>query len=348
MLARLKIVSLVILGVAACASPDWVGDAPDTLQANNATVPGSPDDDCDDGGTSTGTSTDTGTGGASAGGSSKPGIDVDISTLPACCEDKGKAHCVPEAKVPASTRSSLDTCSGGLCIPDSLIAGEAPKSCDSGFGPGVCVSRCVKAIEAKASLLKQMTCATNELCAPCISPIDNKPTGACELGKAKPQSTTPTTSPTPTPTPKKPCRKSQTGGTTGAPSPSPSPSPAPSDPSAPPSGSTGGGLATCCGGKGACVPETAVPEEQKDKLEQKECASAQLCAPKENIDKAFVPKACKGESLTGEYDGVCLSNCIAFDFLEKAISEQGSCDSDHRCIPCKTPFGTDTGAPGCQ
>lgn len=321
MRARLGIVSLVVLGVAACSSPDWVGDAPDIqgAKAGAASADGAEAEGCAD----------------EAAPSSKAGIDIDVASLDACCEDKGKAHCVPEEHVPASTRSSLDACNGGgLCIPDSIIEGRAPKACESEYGPGVCVSLCVKAIAEKASLLKQVTCATNEVCAPCISPLDNKPTGACELGKAKPASGAPSA-------PAKPCGAKEKADPAGAPAPA-------TDSGAPPGPAGGGGLSACCGGQGACVPEAAVPADQKERLEQKECASAQLCAPKENIDKSFVPKPCIGESFTGEYEGVCLSSCIAFDFLEKAISEQGSCDSVHRCIPCRTPLGTDTGAPGCK
>jgi hypothetical protein len=321
MSARLGIVSLVVLGIAACSSPDWVGDVPP--QAGGAKAGTTSNDAANAGGDETCV--------PEGGTVDKPGIDVDPSTLAGCCQEYGgNAHCVPEDKISSSTRSSLATCSGGgLCVPDSLIAGKQPASCDSGFGDGVCISLCVKAVAAQKEVLKQSTCGTNEVCAPCIHPIEGTPTGVCDIGKPK----SPTTSAAP-------CKPKTAPSGEPAPSTSPSPGSTPTAPS--------GGATSCCGGKGACVPESAVSEEQREKLEQKECSDAQLCAPKENIDKNFVPKSCTGTSLTGEYDGVCLSNCIVFDFLEKTISSRGSCDADHRCIPCKTPFGTETGAPGCE
>lgn len=329
----------------ACNDPDWVG-ASDTdsvepaSAAKSAGSEGESDDECsDDADEGASGDADEGASGGSGG-----------SGGAACCEDKlpGKAHCVAESEIPSSTRSSLNKCdSGGLCVPDSLRSGNAPKSCNSDFGPGVCVSTCVKAIAEQSSLLKQQTCASGELCAPCIHPIKKEPTGACELGKSS-KKTLATAA-------KKPCAKKSGGAATDKPSGSEAPAKgdeAPAKGEAPSKEgddkpATTPAAGGCCGGKGICVTPTQAGD-QADHLEAKECEGDKLCAPVENANPAFKPKRCTGKALTGSYTGVCLSTCINFGLLETFISDQGSCDSDHRCLPCKTPIGTATGAPGCE
>lgn len=336
MSARLGIFALVILGVAACSSPDWVGDGPATEQIRpDARGNGG---DCVEA---------EGAGAAATIEMDKPGIDVDIAGLAACCQNEGAAHCVPEDKISDSAKEMVSTCpTGGVCIPDTIIQGKPPATCDSGYGPGVCVSVCVKAISAKAAMLQQATCASNELCAPCLTPLDHKPTGACELGKPQPQSA-PTKPCTPKATASAPLpAATPSGGSPATPSPTP-PAPSPDAGSSTGTGATGG-PASCCGGKGTCVPEAAVSADRRESLEQKECAETKLCAPTENVDPSFAPKSCIGQAFASSYEGVCLSNCLVFNVVEEAVSSRGTCDADHRCMPCKTPWGRDTGAPGCK
>lgn len=341
----------VVVAATACSEPDWTGGDLDGAKTDAAKASPTP---CPPGQEEVDVEAPSGATPASS-GSGKPGIDVDVSTLPACCEDKGKAHCVPEAKIGESTRASLEACGGGLCVPDTIIEGKAPAECSTGFGgdsaKGVCVSLCVKAVAEKASLLKQQTCGANEVCTPCISPLDGKRTGVCELGKGGggASGSTSTSSTAGGQKTSKQCRpKNDTGGATPA-------GGAGADGGARGAdggGGTnngGGGAAGCCGGEGICVPPTAVPEAQRSHLEAKECTGGNLCAPKSLADKNAKPKTCKGTALTGAFTGVCLSNCLVFGFLEEVISDQGTCDPDERCVPCNKPIiGTPTGAPGCE
>ena len=110
---------------------------------------------------------------------------VDVSTLPACCEGMGAAHCVPDSAIPTEFQESLSVCEGGgLCVPDELIESAGtyqPAACTAGaFGPGACLSVCIKAVSDNAAFLAQDVCAAGELCAPCM--IGDMPTGACEIG----------------------------------------------------------------------------------------------------------------------------------------------------------------------
>lgn len=350
----------VVVAATACSEPDWTGGDLDGSKTDAAKAsptpcpPGQEEVDVEEPGSAGATP-------APASGSGKPGIDVDVSTLAACCEDKGKAHCVPENKIGESTRASLEACGGGLCVPDTIIEGKPPAECSTGFSgdsaKGVCVSLCVKAVAEKASLLKQQTCGANEVCTPCISPLDGKRTGVCELGKGGGGASggTSTSSTAGGQKTSKQCRPKADGGASKPTGSGGSGTDAgASSPGADGGGTNngggggGGGAAGCCGGEGICVPPAVVPEAQRSHLEAKECTGGNLCAPKSLADKNAKPKTCKGNALTGAFTGVCLSNCLVFGFLEEVISDQGTCDPDERCVPCNKPIiGTPTGAPGC-
>ncbi len=109
----------------------------------------------------------------------------DPSKLPSCCTT-GPAHCVPAAQVVPSLTSQLAMCSGGYCEPDDIIQDPefVPAQCTAFNGtPGACISLCVPQVQQYLSVLKQGTCAADERCAPCINPLDNSNTGACDVGK---------------------------------------------------------------------------------------------------------------------------------------------------------------------
>ena len=74
-----------------------------------------------------------------------------------------------------------------------------------------------------------------------------------------------------------------------------------------------------------------------------------LCAPSENLATPFHPPTCSAFSLAyfGQYQGVCLSDCLHFAGLQDLIIKQGTCDGIHQCVPCYKPLGQPTGAPGC-
>lgn len=303
----------VVVGSAACGQPDFLGpgmdESADTKADTDGTNPEADDEDC----------VETADTNASDAG------DTSADPPPAaCCKDMlpGKAHCVT---VSPEKAASLDACpSGGSCVPDSLRDGTVPTPCTTAYGPGACVSLCVKGVADQKARLKRGSCGANELCTPCISPLDGKSTGRCETPKASATAA------------KKTCTK-KAGAATDAPAADPRAAEATATPVAP-----------CCGGKGKCIPPAAAGDDA-DKLEQKECSDDKVCAPTENTDPNFKPKTCKGSAITGKYTGVCISTCLVLSTLEGLVVEQGDCDSDHQCAPCKYPFiGIDTGAPGCK
>ncbi|MBX3230406.1 MAG: hypothetical protein KIT84_03270 [Labilithrix sp.] len=311
-MTRKHFVTSIVFGLTgvlsfACGEPDWVGGELDE-DTNQGQLTNEPEEACTE-----------------SGGDGKPGLGVDPSTLEACCEDKGKAHCVDEALV-SSSKDKLDACgSGGRCVPDTIITGTEAKTCTSSVtnSPGKCLSPCIKAIAEKASLLKADGCTGGELCAPCE--LGGTPTGACEIGKPK----------------------SGGGAKTCAPKNGDKES---KEPAADPPKSAG-----CCGGKGLCVTKDVVEAKmpgKSDQLDTHECTDGLLCAPTENAAADFEPKKCKAKgSVTGlfmgEYEGVCLSNCLKFKRTQQFASAQGDCDDEHRCMPCEV-LGRPTGAPGCE
>jgi hypothetical protein len=126
----------------------------------------------------------------------------------------------------------------------------------------------------------------------------------------------------------------------------------PADAGAPPVAKKDAGAtaqATCCNGKGTCVPSSVVPEESASKLKADTCTASNLCIPTEMIaggGKAFEPPACEANGLGMKGAGVCLSDCLDMG-QAGALLQQGSCEADHKCAPCKL-FGQPTGLPGCD
>lgn len=112
-------------------------------------------------------------------------------------------------------------------------------------------------------------------------------------------------------------------------------------------------FAACCTSagvsKGRCLPKSSMPPEAASGLEKKECpTSADLCVPEQELDEKFVHPKCTASSLLGSYEGVCISNCVAKDFLTELGTAKGNCSADSFCAPCKNPLtGASTGAPGC-
>jgi hypothetical protein len=99
-------------------------------------------------------------------------------------------YCVPTELVQNVTADTslipVDTCPAGqLCAPINKV--QDPNlcfaKCTSITGVGACVATYI--VEATptgkdlSGALGQQTCATGETCTPCLNPMDNKPTGAC-------------------------------------------------------------------------------------------------------------------------------------------------------------------------
>lgn len=102
--------------------------------------------------------------------------------------------------------------------------------------------------------------------------------------------------------------------------------------------------------RGLCLPKSGLPAQAASGLGELECQKGvELCVPEEMMDPKYVPPKCTGQMpLLGDYDGVCMSDCIPRDFLGQLMTSQGSCTAGSFCAPCKNPLTQQsTGAPGC-
>ena len=237
---------------------------------------------------------------------------------PCCLEFGGGAHCVPDGLVPAETRDLVGACEGpGLCIPDKFIeAGGAlqAKPCDSINGTGRCMSICVPQVQEFINILGQDVCDDGELCAPCIDPMTDELTGACELAKG--------------------C-----GGPDDEdpiPAPCPYEGPALLDPSQFPS------CPSCTAGGARCLPNELVPPDQSDRLAP--CDADSKCVPDEFIASLgkHVPARCNS---LADAEGRCLSRCLPDVAIEADRLPQSTCPAHQLCVPCFDPLsGEDTQA----
>ena len=264
---------------------------------------------------------------ASAGGDSKPAgtaaptlscpytgpAVVDVTKFPATAECGDGMRCVPASLVPAGSAAMLKACSTGLCAPEKSIAAGGqylPPTCKALAGAeGRCLNKNIPQVDAQKAQLAQDTCDASELCTPCFNPIDGKATGACSTVSCD--------------APKQPAKA----------------------------------FTACCNSQGSsrakCVPTSIVPTTEQSNLDDDNgtCQKgAELCVPNEMLQPNFKGPACTGSTfLTGSYDGVCLSDCLSFSFIQSLGISRGSCTSGFKCAPCTNPLtGQPTGAPGCS
>jgi hypothetical protein len=234
---------------------------------------------------------------------------IDPLTLPSCGTVAG-SHCLDAKLVAPATASKLAKCDTGLCVPDTLIASGGQ------FIPATCASlggaegRCLHV--SLPDVGKQ---------------ADKLPQATCAARELC-----------------APCFSPIDGADTGVCHVSCDPGP-----KAPPYV-----FPSCCtlDGKprGRCVPSTSVSATERENLSRDVCTStSDICVPGENLDATFKPAPCTEFSAVylGNYEGVCLSNCLKFSGLEALAIGRGKCDAIHQCVPCKSPTGTPTGAPGC-
>ncbi len=249
-----------------------------------------------------------------------------INALEACCQaEEGKAHCLADDKVPAEIQPFLATCtSGGYCIPDGFLktgAAQPPKTCTAFGGDGVCLSKCIPQVSENAALLRQDVCDDiDELCVPCISPLDDMPTGACELRTlARCEGEDP--------------GDQATGGcddpatcnydATCAPVIDPATLPA-------------------CGADAHCV-DAVLAGDQAAQLAKCE-DGVKVCVP-----DAFLKTGGKFTAATctsaGGAEGRCLNTVIPQVAAQAALLPQDICAASEKCTPCYSPLdGTETGA----
>jgi hypothetical protein len=259
---------------------------------------------------------------------------MDAGQFPSGCCSQGPAACVPTADVPAGLQSDFATCSGGLCVPDEIIAAGSSfqaTTCSSiGNAAGVCLSLCIPEIgnSPDVALLMQGTCITGDVCVPCINPLTGKPTGACSLSV-------------------KTC-----GGDAGA------------DSGPPADAGDGGGGPVCpytgpplinpdtfpacspaCSGA-HCVPAALVPAADASQLASCTASGggAGYCAPDTLVESGGegIPPSCT--SIAGA-EGRCLSTCLPAVAAQALLLPQATCASDELCVPCYNPTSSDPTTP---
>jgi hypothetical protein len=271
----------------------------------------------------------TGVGGGGASSCGPALTPADPATFPACgaaCTDSPNAHCVPSAQVPGPVAAQLAKCGDGVsyCVPDTFIrsGGAAPPTCKSlNNAAGVCLSVCVPQVKQYETLLPQDVCAADERCAPCINPLNNTSSGACDIGKGGA------------------CVDGgASGGDDGG-----APAPAPSCPyHGPPLVDVT--KLTACGDGAHCVQASLVPAAMASQLAACAAPATGLCAPDAFITSAgnFVPATCT--SLDGA-EGRCLNVVIPQVKGQAAQLTQDVCAAFEKCVPCYSPLdGSDTGA----
>jgi hypothetical protein len=260
----------------------------------------------------------------------QPGYDPKARGLDACCDD-GPAHCVPDGEVLPLLASNLTACSDGnsVCMPDAIIeAGGAykPAPCTSSVGnaAGVCLSKCIPLVSTnpQAPLLGQDGCGDGELCVPCLNPVSQVSTGACEINE-------------------KLCSNGDGGTVAGddAGGTCPYVGPPLIDPT------SLDACAPACGGA-HCLPASSVPPAQQGLLDActAKGGAAGLCAPDKLIATGgnFVPKSCM--SVAGA-EGRCLSACLPSVAAQAAQLPKDVCDDGEKCAPCFNPTAADPTAP---
>jgi hypothetical protein len=243
-----------------------------------------------------------------------PPPPTDPATLPSCCAE-GAARCVPGASVPSAGRARFATCAGGYCVPEPLIKEPTRPlaHCASMNGAdGVCASLCIPQLAQYKDLLPRSTCAADERCAPCTSPLDGKPTGACEVPSCG------------------------NGGPPAAPhsgAACPHEGPPVVDPASLPACSDVGGA--------HCVDAKLVPPGAASQLAT--CPTG-LCAPDTFIASGgqLIPPTCRSFD---DAEGRCLHLALPKIAAQRDRLPRSTCAAYERCVPCYDPLeGSETGA----
>jgi hypothetical protein len=257
------------------------------------------------------------------------------STLPGanCCA-AGPSHCVPRTALPSSLSSAFvgcgDAANAALCVPDPIIqAGSeyVPALCTTKLLTwtlqGVCLSQCITLVSGNSqeSLLKPETCGQGELCVPCIDPLNNTPTGACNIDNVI-------------------CGDggSLMAGDGGGGPTCPYTGPPIIDPTQFPA------CSPACNGA-HCVPASLVPAADQSQLAS--CMSngaPGFCAPDTFIqsDGQAVSPTCT--SIAGA-EGRCLSTCLPAIQAEAEVLPKDVCAAGEVCAPCYDPVAADPTAP---
>lgn len=289
----------LVVAVAVACAPDPLGSGVDTAPGDAGAADGS-----------------------SACSTGPKPVPSDPSTLPACCSS-GAAHCAPRSNVDSEFAKHLSECATGVCVPDPFIVDPsfAPKPCKSvGDAAGVCLSTCIPDVAKYGTILPVDVCLGGDRCAPCVSPLDQKSTGSCDLGK-------PNTAPA--------CGvadASSLGDATSAAA-CPHTGPPVIDPSSLPACGTVAGA--------HCLDAKLVPPSEAALLAP--CKGG-YCVPDTFIASGgnFLPPACRA---AGDLEGRCLHESLPDVAHQEASLVRSTCAAQERCVPCFDPLsGKDTGA----
>jgi len=100
-------------------------------------------------------------------------------------------------------------------------------------------------------------------------------------------------------------------------------------------------LSTCCAGKGRCVPQAAVAENEREQLGVDECEAAdQLCAPEALLrDPHAALASCTVSAVAAE--GRCVPDCLPAVTAQRAVLARDGCPQAHSCVPCYEPLHGD-------
>lgn len=260
----------------------------------------------------------------------------DPTKLTACTGTKGvKGRCVPRVSLGAfkDTFEQASCDASAACVPDEVVSKGASiklKTCKAVLdGEGRCFWALAKDIIDNYDILKGATgaqCDADQVCAPCVNPLDRKSTHVCELGEGG------------------------GGGTPECPAPPPPPVPPPPPPPAPGGACpyTGTPVDTSafpeldCGSNMVCIGAALI--SNPDLVTQlKKCATG-VCAPRKSVAAAgnYLPKTCTS---IASAEGRCTNVGVPAVNAKKDSLPVADCDADERCVPCFDPTtGTETGA----
>jgi hypothetical protein len=118
-----------------------------------------------------------------------PGIsELPVPPDPPSCDGDfpcgSEAHCYPVSGF--AQASNAPDCSAGKCLPDKVFAAQGRitlQPCNGSAGPGVCAPHCFALVRNVFSVLfprGEAGCGAEEVCVPCLNPLDFSSTGACE------------------------------------------------------------------------------------------------------------------------------------------------------------------------
>lgn len=261
---------------------------------------------------------------------------VDPTTLPACTGTKGvNGRCVAREGLGEfkDTFEQASCDASAACVPDEVVSKGASielKKCKAVLdGEGRCFWALAKDIIENYDILKGATgeqCAADQVCAPCINPIDKTSTRVCELGggggAAKPANCPPPAPPPPSDA-----------------------SPAPKADSCPYTGTpidTAAFPELDCGSNMVCIGASLIGNPELAK-QLKPCATG-VCAPRKSVAAAgkLVPKTCTS---IANAEGRCTNASVPAVASKKDALPVADCDADERCVPCFDPTsGAETGA----